>query len=207
MKTIRILIFLWFVSVFLFGQRSSADTQQRVRWVEDGDTVVLVDGRHVRYIGINAPEIDHDDQKAEPYGYEAKRLNQKIVLFKNIRLEFDREKNDQYRRFLAYVFLEDGTFVNQEMIKRGYAYCLPRKPNDHYDRILLAAQRQAMSEGLGIWNQWKEKPLRYIGNRNSRRFHVETCPFGKNISKRNRIVFSNKWEAFWAGYAPCKKCR
>ena len=52
-----------------------ADEWVRVKWVVDGDTVVLQDGRHVRYIGIDTPEIDHKNQRAEPLGYEAMAFN------------------------------------------------------------------------------------------------------------------------------------
>ena len=50
-----------------------------VKWVNDGDTIVLSDGQHVRYIGINAPEIAHDNHKAEAFGYAAKKYNQSII--------------------------------------------------------------------------------------------------------------------------------
>ncbi|MDX2498082.1 MAG: thermonuclease family protein, partial [Desulfobacterales bacterium] len=63
-----------------------------VKWVSDGDTIVLGDGRHVRYIGINAPEIAHDNQKAEAFGYTAKKYNQSLVRSKKVRLEVDKEK-------------------------------------------------------------------------------------------------------------------
>ena len=199
--------FLSFISVLLIAGQSNPESFYDVRWVDDGDTIVLIDGRHVRYIGINAPEIRHSDREAEPNGYEAKHFNKNLVLSRKVRLEFDKERTDQYGRFLAYVFLEDNTLVNQAMIENGYAYCLPRKPNDRYDEIFLKAQRRAMSARIGIWRQWREESRRYVGNRKSRRFHLETCPFGVKISKKNKVFFSGKWEAFWAGFAPCKKCQ
>ena len=199
--------FLFFIFILFIAGQSNSESLYIVRWVNDGDTIVMIDGRHVRYIGINAPEIRHGEQEAEPNGYEAKHFNTKLVLSRKVRLEFDKERTDQYGRLLAYVFLEDNTLVNQVMIENGYAYCLPRKPNDRYDRIFLKAQRQAMSTRIGIWHHWQEESIRYIGNRKSRRFHLETCPFGVKISKKNRVFFSGKWEAFWAGFAPCKKCQ
>jgi len=181
----------------------------KVRWVDDGDSIVLVDGRKVRYIGINAPEIDHPkyDQKAEPFGYEASQFNKSLVFRKQIRLEFDREKFDQYGRLLAYVFLSNGTFVNLELIRSGFAFYLPRKPNDRYDRQLLKAQREAMIASKGMWRHWQEPGEGYIGNRRSKRFHLKQCPFGQKISRKNRVYFSKRWDAFWAGYAPAKRCR
>lgn len=195
-----------FLYVLLSGWPTFAHEWFNVKWVNDGDTVVLADGRNVRYIGINAPEIYHGIQKAEPYGYKAKNYNNKMVLSKMIRLEFDKERYDQYGRLLAYIFLKDGKFVNKAMIEQGYAYLLPRRPNVRYNNVLLQSQRNAMSAKQGIWRNWKEKESGYLGSRRSKRFHYQTCPFGKRIGKTNKIFFSSKWDAFWAGFAPCKRC-
>jgi micrococcal nuclease len=195
-----------FLYVLLSGWPSFAHEWFNVKWVNDGDTIVLADGRNVRYIGINAPEIDHGIQKAEPYGYKAKNYNKKMVLSTMIRLEIDKERYDQYGRLLAYIFLQDGKFVNKAMIEQGYAYLLPRRPNVRYNKVLLQSQRNAMSAKQGIWRNWKEKESGYLGSRRSKRFHYKTCPFGKRIGKTNKIFFSSKWDAFWAGFAPCKRC-
>jgi len=195
-----------FLYIFLSGGPSIAQEWFNVKWVNDGDTIVLTDGRHVRYIGINTPEIDHGSQKAEPYGYKAKNYNKKMVLSKMIRLEFDKERYDQYGRLLAYIFLKDGKFVNKAMIEQGYAYFLPRRPNVRYNKVLLQSQRNAMSAKQGIWRNWKEKESGYLGNRRSKRFHYKTCPFGKRIGETNKVFFSSKRDAFWAGFAPCKRC-
>ncbi len=86
-----------------------------VRWVVDGDTVVLADGRHVRYIGIDTPEIDHAKQQAEPLAYGARSVNRQLVEGQSVRLEYDRETTDRYGRTLAYVYRGDGVFVNAEL--------------------------------------------------------------------------------------------
>ena len=191
----------------LCGQ-AMAEQWITVRWVDDGDTIVLADGRRIRYIGINAPEIAHQEyhQKAEPLGYEALRFNKILVHKKRVRLEFGSEKHDRYDRVLAYVFLPDKRFVNLEMLRNGYAYCLFREQNDRYNPVFLKAQREAMKAGRGIWNSWEESGQGYIGNQRSRRFHLKTCHFGRKISPNNRVYFSNRWEAFWEGYAPAKRC-
>ncbi|MCK5204600.1 MAG: thermonuclease family protein, partial [Desulfobacterales bacterium] len=122
-------------------QAGSADTWHKVRWVSDGDTIVLDNGFKVRYIGINTPELEHADHKEEPYGEAAKRFNASLVNRKKVRLEFDKERTDKYKRFLAYVFLRDGTFVNAEILSNGYAYLLVHRPNMKYNSILLKSQR------------------------------------------------------------------
>jgi len=178
-----------------------------VKWVSDGDTIVLGDGQHVRYIGINAPEVAHDDYKAEAFGYAAKKYNQSIVQSKKVRLEFDKETYDRYGRLLAYIYLLDGTFINKEMIEKGFAYLLPRSPNLKYVKMFLQTQRDAMSAKQGMWHNWNEqKGEGYLGSKISKRFHVKTCSYGKRIKKRNRVFFTRKWDAFWSGFAPCKQC-
>jgi micrococcal nuclease len=178
-----------------------------VRRVADGDTIQLTDGRLVRYIGVNAPEIDHARNTAAPFGFEAREYNIALVGTQRIRLEFDIERFDDYGRTLAYVFLPDGSMVNEKLLQSGMAHCLYKMPNIKYEARLLKAQRAAMQERRGMWREWREKEGRYVGNRNSRRFHTAACPEAKRISSKNRIVFSKRWDAFQAGYSPSRECQ
>jgi endonuclease YncB( thermonuclease family) len=195
-----------FLALLLPHGGTLASQWRQVRWVDDGDTVVLSDGTRVRYIGINAPEIAHEDRPAERFGPEASAFNRKLVDQKRVRLELDRERQDQYGRLLAYVFLEDGTFVNAELVRAGYAYYLFLTPNTKYDQLLLRLQREAMAKRVGLWRGFPDQQGTYVGNGHSKRFHQANCPFGKMISPENRVVFKTKYDAFWAGYAPGKRC-
>ena len=186
-----------------------AESWVMAKWVADGDTIILYDGRHVRYIGIDTPEIDHKNHRAEPMGYSAQSVNRKLVDAWQLRLVYDREKTDRYGRTLAYVYRSDGLFVNAELLKLGYAHFLYRFPNIGKEKILLSAQREAMGSGRGIWQNVKkdhEQPHGYIGNRRSRRFHARDCPMGKSISEKNRIGLKNQWDGFWSGFAPAREC-
>ena len=196
------------VLVCLADASGLADDWLRVRWVDDGDTIVLLDGRRVRYLGINAPEIAHDryGRPGEPMGVEALALNRHLVHRKRVRLELDEETHDAYGRLLAYVFLPGNRMVNEQMVAGGLAHVLPHWPNNRYDARLLTAQRAAMQAGSGIWPRWKKIEVVVIGNRRSRRFHTRSCPNAGSISARNRIFFNKPWEAFWEGYAPAKGC-
>ena len=202
----RIIAILVFVS--LSGLAATADDWLRVRWVNDGDTIVLADGRRGRYLGINAPEIAHEQygQKAEPLGYEALALNRRLVHRKRVRLELDAETHDAYDRLLAYVYVQGTQMVNVQMVVAGLAYFQPHWPNGRYDTQLLDAQRVAMQAKKGIWRRWQAHREPVIGNRRSRRFHVGSCPNSAKIHTRNRIQFDRPWKAFWEGYAPAKKC-
>ena len=207
MKIIKKLWIVLCIWAFFSGVMPAlAEEFLSVRKVYDGDTIELQNGVHVRYIGINAPEISHENLPAEPFALEALAFNETMVSSRLVRLQTDQETSDQYHRMLGYVFLKDGTFVNQEMVRSGLAYVLYKAPNTTYDNVLLKAQQEAMKSGKGMWGNWKEKNTSYSGNRSSRRFHLKTCALGQRISTQNRIQFGRKWDAFWAGYSPCKKC-
>ena len=144
--------------------------------------------------------------KAEPHGYRARAFNAKRVQAKSVRLEYDIERHDRYGRKLAYVYLADGTFVNAELLKSGMAFYLYRRPNLTRDNRLLNAQRYAMQFKKGIWQNWSEDHTIYIGNRDSRRFHAQSCVFANRIKLENHVQFPGKWNAFAQGYAPDRKC-
>jgi micrococcal nuclease len=189
---------------------SDAAEWVRARWVADGDTIILQDRRHVRYIGIDTPEIDHKNNHAAPFGIEALSRNRQLVEGWRLRLVFDREKKDRYGRTLAYVYRSDGLFVNAELLKEGLAYVLYRFPNGRRKaKTLLSAQREAMEKHVGIWQlvNKNETPVHaYLGNRRSKRFHIHGCSMGKKMADKNRVWLKNQWTAFFAGYAPAKDC-
>ncbi|MDY6953582.1 MAG: thermonuclease family protein [Thermodesulfobacteriota bacterium] len=184
-----------------------ASEWKRVEWVDDGDTVVVSGGVRVRYIGVNAPEVAHKERSAERFGPEARAFNRKLVFHKKVRLELGREEHDQYGRLLAYVFLKDGTFVNAELVNGGYGHCLFQRPNTKYDEQLLGLQREAMEKRVGLWEGFVDEKGPYVGNRETRRFHRAGCPFGKTVSPRNRVLLKTRYDAFWHGFSPCKRCK
>lgn len=194
------------VVLFLFPTPVFCDMFFRVRHVTDGDTIVLQNGRIVRYIGIDAPEIAYDGQPGQPFGSEAHRLNIQLVWNRQVRLEWDVEKTDRFGRTLAYVFLPDGTFVNQALVESGMAMCMPTAPNHRREHDLKQAQRRAIQQEKGIWKSVATHSGPMIGNRHSKRFHSPECPDGKNISRKNRIGFPGNRAAFEQGYYPCRRC-
>ncbi|MBI9074468.1 MAG: thermonuclease family protein [Desulfatibacillum sp.] len=199
-------LFILGVLAFLVLSALNSPDWIRVKYVLDGDTIILEDGRHIRYIGINAPELMHDNRPAEPFGNKALALNRKLVEGKKIRLETDKSLKDHYGRSLAYVYLKDGAFVNREMIARGMAHCLYHSPNTSHFPDLLAAQQQAMQAGQGVWADWRYKKLTLSGNIRTKRFHLPQCPSLAKIHTKNRVLFPSLWDAFFQGYSPCKRC-
>ena len=185
----------------------SGDQAVHAKWVVDGDTIVLKDGRHVRYIGINAPEKGRVGKSSAPFSQKARKRNEHMVRGQTLRLQSDQEQKDRFGRLLAYIFLQDGTMVNSELLREGLAYFLPTPPNMRYAKELLAAQRQAMQHQRGIWRHFKDRDEEgYLGNSRSRRFHHPNCPQAAKIGKSNRVYFKKMREAFYQGFAPAKGC-
>lgn len=208
-KPIRFILVPILLTLFAFVAAADQNVWVRVKWVADGDTIILHDGRHIRYIGIDTPEIDQRKQRDEPLARKARSVNRQLVEGWRLRLVYDQEKNDRYGRVLAYVYRSDGLFVNAELIRRGLAHILYKKPNTSKAQLLLSVQRDAMKAGQPIWQFVKkdQKPSRpYRGNRSSKRFHTHDCPMGKNMSKKNQVWLENQWAAFGSGYAPARGC-
>ncbi len=132
------------------GQQEYASSVKRVI---DGDTIVLWNRERVRYIGIDTPELHHPKKPIEYLAKEAKEFNEKLVGGKKVNLKFDVEKRDKYGRLLAYVYLEDGTFVNADILKEGYAQLLTIPPNVKHVELFIRSQREARENNRGLWSK------------------------------------------------------
>ncbi len=87
----------------------------------------------------------------ERAGKEASEANRKLVDGKTVRLEFDVQEQDRYGRLLAYVYLEEGTFVNAWLVEHGYAVVRTIPPNVKHQELFLMLQREAREERRGLW--------------------------------------------------------
>jgi len=109
----------------------------------DGDTIVVrLDGtrEHIRYIGIDTPEMDDDRPEIRRRAVAAKEANARLVGGRRVRLELDVERRDRYGRLLAYVWVGD-TLVNEVLVRAGHAAPYTVPPNVKYaDRFLDAAR-------------------------------------------------------------------
>jgi len=127
--------------------------------VVDGDTiwVRLSDGSEekVRYIGIDAPELPHEDAPGEYLGAEATAHNAELLASGRLRLETDVEERDDFGRLLAYVWAGD-VFVNERMVFDGYARAHNYAPNLGRQEELWAAHDAARAAGRGIWGEETE---------------------------------------------------
>jgi Staphylococcal nuclease homologue len=90
-----------------------------VKRVSDGDTLELSTGEKVHLIDVDTPETKDPRKAVQYFGKEATAFTQRTVAGKRVRLEYDQQRHDKYGRTLAYVYLENGTFVNAEIIRQG----------------------------------------------------------------------------------------
>lgn len=125
----------------------------------DGDTFwVLNKDRQrlkVRLIGLDAPEVKTVfNKKKHPFGIVSKTYLDSL-LTKNpyIKLTFDVDSLDQYGRTLAYAHFNDGTFLNEHLIKNGYATVMTISPNIKYEDLFYEGQQYARENKLGIWKE------------------------------------------------------
>ena len=126
------------------------DEQHLVRHVLDGDTIELANGDRVRLIGVDTPEFNRG--RPEPFAEEATRFTAAMVQGKVVRLKFDRERLDKYRRVLAFVYVDD-RFLNEELILAGLATAETQYDyrSDLKSRFKKAEQ-EAKASQRGIWS-------------------------------------------------------
>ncbi len=135
-----------------------------VEYVYDGDTVRLQDGRKIRLLNINTPEIESERKRGEPGGKEAKARLESLVQGQKVRLEYDVEHRDKYGRTLAYLFNEQRMHLNRLLVREGWAIASIHPPNLKYLDAILAAQAEAEREKRGIWHMahYAAKPIEIL---------------------------------------------
>lgn len=134
----------------------------KVRKVVDGDTFWIDNGSQkglkIRLIGVDAPESRNSGNKVKAfYGKESSDYLSSLIAGKKVRLEYDAGHFDKYGRTLAYVYLEDGTFVNAMLVKNGYASVMTVPPNVRYADTFLKLERKARNKKRGLWREDTDK--------------------------------------------------
>jgi micrococcal nuclease len=133
------------------GQASGPPREARIIRVIGGDRAVLAGGVRVRLVGIDAPEASPNRGPEDFPAGRARDYLTGLIQGKTVRLEYDRERYDHSGRLLAYLFLPDGTLVNAALVRQGLARVHLHPPNIRFQEDLLAAQREAMAAGRGLW--------------------------------------------------------
>lgn len=146
-------IALMIVTAFLVvpeEESSSTSGETRVSRVVDGDTIELENGSKIRYIGVDTPESVDPRRGVECFGKEASERNRALVEGRAVRLESDVSDTDMYDRLLRYVFVGD-LFVNEYLVREGYARASSYPPDVKYQTLFREAEREAREMKRGLW--------------------------------------------------------
>lgn len=129
------------------------DEEVGIKSIIDGDTVILTDNRHIRLIGINTPEINHDNIKRSDAGaLEAKASLAKLLKNQeSVHLVYGEERFDRHKRTLAHLSLKNGLDIQAELLRQGLAIPLRIAPNLSLADCYNTASLSAKQKKLGLW--------------------------------------------------------
>lgn len=130
-----------------------------IKYGLDGDTIVVDElggdmtvDEHIRFIGVNCPEIMHGDMPAECYGPEARDFTRDLA-GRVAWLSFGDTCLDIYDRTLA--FLNFGTGENDmyqhQLLRRGYARVYTFSDNHTFATAFEADGAVAEADNVGLW--------------------------------------------------------
>ena len=207
-RSVRRSLLVYSVAALLAAAAARAD-EALVSGVVDGDTIrVQFDGRRttIRLIGVDTPELaDRNDPSVgpQPFAREAADFTRRTVAGKRVRLEYEpSDRFDRFGRTLAYVFLDDGTFVNRELVRVGFAHAYTHFPF-RYRKQFRADEMEARRQRRGLWADVAPPPTGpVIANRASGIYHLPGQRHYRDVAERNRVYFDSEDAARAAGYRP-----
>lgn len=131
-----------------------------VEKVIDGDTLKVKykkDEYKVRLLDVDTPESVKEGIPVQKFSKEASEFTKHTVLNKNVKLIFSVGLKDKYGRLLAYVVLNDGTFLNAQLVRKGYARAEILPPNTELQDYFYNLEEKAVQEKVGLWALPKSK--------------------------------------------------
>ena len=140
---------------FILGQvlycPAATAEQTRVRHVIDGDSLQLVDGRKVRLVGINAPELGWDERPDQPLARKAKTALEGLIGTKPVSLSYGPDRFDHYGRTLAYVGTTAAGSAGEYLLRDGLAVMVAIPPNLQHIPRYQKAEAEARAARRGVW--------------------------------------------------------
>jgi micrococcal nuclease len=125
---------------------------QRVSRIVRGDVIEVEGTGAVRLLGIETPDGKSPKEIYGVHGQRALSFIEKLVLGQDVKLEFDSagSNKDEAGQTLAYVYTRDGTLVNGEMVKQGFAFV---RGSEQFSRAndFRGYEREAMQSMRGVW--------------------------------------------------------
>lgn len=214
MKRFKLSTGLLVLTLFFLPGAASQAAEDRQQAVVDavltGNTVRLKGGKVLRYIGVETYSPESKVPLSREYGLRAQELNNKLVGGKRIGVEWGPKLRDNKGRLLGYVFMEDGTFVNEELLREGLARARILVPNTRYADQFRDWEFEARKAKKGIWEKEPGDPRalkRYIGEINTKVYYLPDSPELEKIPQAQLVTFNSRVDAKAAGYKACFSCR
>jgi len=205
------------------------DSIHKVERVVDGDTIDIEGGERIRLLGIDTPE------SGACFSAESTSYLQLLLADAHITIEKDITGSDRYERLLRYVYIpsddikNDDVFVNEQLVREGYAVVMPVAPDNRYRDLLSSAQAEAKDTSRGMWAACDmsahSSNLREVdtppadpscnikGNISEkaygRNYFVPGCPNYNRIKidqRKGEAYFCNEEEAVAAGFTRSASC-
>lgn len=146
---------IWLSAAQAFCPTPAGLSSVSVQRVVDGDTLRLSDGRSVRMIGLNTPELGKQGRSDEPFAVAARKRLEALVADSGGRvgLQPGQQAKDHYGRTLAHVYSTNGTNLEAQMLADGLGFQVAVAPNVDLVACQQAAERSARQAGRGLWRQ------------------------------------------------------
>ncbi|GAB2691749.1 thermonuclease family protein [Mucilaginibacter koreensis] len=146
-----ILLCLLLLGVIFSCNRNTDKNLYRVIKVKDGDTIEILSSGN-QPITVRLAEIDCPE-KTQAFGQKAKQFTSDLCFGKMVKIS--NGEKDRYGRTVATVELEDGTNVNYELVKNGYAWQYTAYSKS---AVLAEMQQEAQNQHLGLWSAPRPTP-------------------------------------------------
>jgi endonuclease YncB( thermonuclease family) len=173
---------IWLGAAQAFCPMPDGLPRAQVQKVVDGDTLRLKDGRSVRLIGLNSPELGRQNRSAEPFAEAARRRLQALVSASDgrVRLQVGRQAKDHYGRTLAHVYDARGGNLEAQLLAEGLGYWLAVAPNLALVECQQAAEHSARQARLGLWRQPQVQSPAQLGRGGFALIHGEVLRVERN---------------------------
>lgn len=145
----------WLFSSYSFGlcelpPQATVEAVQ-VANIHDGDTVRLEDGRRVRLVGINTPEVANRGKAEEPLAQQARQQLVNLLKQKPIYMKVGEQETDHYGRILGHLYDVHGVNITAELLQQGAGFQVAIPPNLSHAECYSHAEDLARQNGAGVW--------------------------------------------------------
>jgi endonuclease YncB( thermonuclease family) len=204
MRSVTFIILSLILASASIGRAEKEIKYYRVADVISGDSLKLDTGTVITYSSLKAPDMKANEQRIIDYAKESRDYHEQLMRGQEIYVEWGAKIRNDDGIYQPYVFLKDGTFVNQKLLESGYVKLDIVPPNLEHNEELQKAARDARQNGMGLWVHESEEDRRVavIGNVHTKKFYFPDDPVVEDIPRPDQEKFSSVVRATEAGYTP-----